>query len=119
MSLGKAYDRVLEYVDVLIDSSQAGDVRAKRYYLMAKLQEEIGEYAEMLNARYFLTQRKRSKLAEKMEGNDNPNTLQLIQHADQKRKQEAGDVLWIAMAIAVLEGYTLEDIADYFINHQK
>lgn len=76
-------------------------------YLLMKLQEELGEYAEIAIMRDFSPQRKLTKY-------NISNEQELRDFTQEKITQEAGDLLWLAMSIAILEGHTPSSIEDYW-----
>ena len=88
------------------------DVDLTRSYLITKLMEEFGEYCEVAGMKSFLTDRKAVKY-NLIAGDGKVDTKRKHEYIHNKLYKEAGDLVWMALSIAFLEGHSIETLTDY------
>lgn len=89
-----------------------------RQYLLTKTLEELGEYAEVIGMLTCVTKRKAKK--HNLLNEDGILSLgKLTTFINTHLKDESGDLVWMALSIAFLEGHTLESLAEYLESRKR
>lgn len=114
----KLQNRIEKYVNNL--RRNFNDLIKVRYYLLTKIQEELGEYAEGLN---FLSLPKPRKLNKfNISCDDAGNCFEYDKFKETTTnilKNECIDTLFVVLCLAYLEGITTDDIPLRKPNNKK
>lgn len=85
---------------------------AARHYLISKLTEEFGEYCEVAGMNVFLTDRKAKKY-NLLDTSHEIDISKVHTFISDGLYKESGDLVWMALSLAFLEGHTIESLASY------